>query len=186
MKRLGDWAQYAGIVVLAAAVLLPFALPAQAHFRWWLVAAGVLLVLASFLTRVGSYRSVVTHRNTRYGVNTVVTILLVLGVVGFVEAISARHNARLDLTENRRNSLSPQTIQLLKSLKTEVNAVGFFRTDQPGKRVAEDLFKQYTRFSAGSSRGRSSIPTASPTSRDGMRWSPTAPSCSRRRPSPRR
>ena len=111
MKRLGDWAQYAGIVVLAAAVLLPFALPAQAHFRWWLVAAGVLLVLASFLTRVGSYRSVVTHRNTRYGVNTVVTILLVLGVVGFVEAISARHNARLDLTENRRNSLSSQTIR---------------------------------------------------------------------------
>jgi len=149
MRRLGDWAQYAGIAVLAAAVLLPFALPAQAHFRWWLVAAGVLLVVASFLTRVGSYRSVVTHRNTRYGVNTVVTILLVLGVVGFVEAISARHNARLDLTENRRNSLSPQTIQLLKSLKTEVNAVGFFRTDQPGKRVAEDLFKQYARYSGG-------------------------------------
>jgi ABC-type uncharacterized transport system involved in gliding motility auxiliary subunit len=149
MRRLGDWAQYAGIAVLAAAVLLPFALPAQAHFRWWLVAAGVLLVLASFLTRVGSYRSVVTHRNTRYGVNTAVTILLVLGVVGFVEAISARHNARLDLTENRRNSLSPQTIQLLKALKTEVNAVGFFRTDQPGKRVAEDLFKQYTRYSGG-------------------------------------
>jgi ABC-type uncharacterized transport system involved in gliding motility auxiliary subunit len=149
MKRLGDWAQYAGIAVLAAAVLLPFALPAQAHFRWWLVAAGVLLVVASFLTRVGSYRSVVTHRNTRYGVNTAVTILLVLGIVGFVEAISARHNARLDLTENRRNSLSPQTIQLLKALKTDVNAVGFFRTDQPGKRVAEDLFKQYARHAGG-------------------------------------
>jgi ABC-type uncharacterized transport system involved in gliding motility auxiliary subunit len=149
MKRFGDWAQYVGIAVLAAAVLLPFALPAQAHFRWWLVAAGVLLVVASFLMRVGDYRSVVTHRNTRYGVNTVVTILLVLGVVGFVEAISARHNARLDLTDNRRNSLSPQTIQLLKSLKTDVNAVGFFRSDQPGKRVAEDLFKQYARYAGG-------------------------------------
>jgi ABC-type uncharacterized transport system involved in gliding motility auxiliary subunit len=145
MKRFGDWAQYAGIAVLAAAVLLPFALPAQAQYRWWLVGAGVLLVIASFLTRVGNYRSVVTHRNTRYGLNTALTILLVLGVVGFVEAISTRHNARLDLTDNRRNSLSPQTIQLLKSLKTEVNAVGFFRTDQPGKRVAEDLFKQYAR-----------------------------------------
>jgi len=149
MKRFGDWAQYAGIAVLAAAVLLPFALPAQAQYRWWLVAAGVLLVVASFLTRVRDYRGVITHRHTRYGVNTAVTILLVLGVVGFVEAISARHNARLDLTENRRNSLSPQTIQLLKSLKTDVNAVGFFRTDQPGKRVAEDLFKQYARYGGG-------------------------------------
>src|SRR2546429_5116179 len=31
-------------------------------------------------------------------------------------------------------------------LKTEINAVAFFRSDQPGKRVAEDLFKQYARF----------------------------------------
>ena len=146
MRRFGDWAQYAGIAVLAAAVLLPFAWPARAHVRWWLVAAGVLLVVAGFLTRMGDYRTVVTRRSTRYGVNTAVTILLVLGVIGFVEALSARHNARLDLTENRRNSLSPQTIQLLKSLKTDVNAVGFFRTDQPGKRVAEDLFKQYARY----------------------------------------
>ncbi|MBM4442701.1 MAG: GldG family protein [Candidatus Rokubacteria bacterium] len=145
MRRFGDWAGYAGIAVLAAAVLLPFALPNQAHYRWWLVGAGVLLVAASFLTRIGDYRGVVTHRNTRYGVNTVVTVLLVLGVIGFVEALSMRHNARLDLTENRRNSLSPQTIQLLKALTTEVNAVGFFRSDQPGRRVAEDLFKQYAR-----------------------------------------
>ena len=104
MRRFGDLAQYTGIAVLAAAVLLPFALPAQSHFRWWLVGAGVLLVIASFLTRVDNYRGVVRHRSTRYGVNTAVTILLVLGVIGFVEALSARHNARLDLTENRRNS----------------------------------------------------------------------------------
>jgi ABC-type uncharacterized transport system involved in gliding motility auxiliary subunit len=149
VRRFGDWAQYAGIAVLAAAVLLPFALPAQAHFRWWLVGAGVLLVIASFLVRVDDYRGLVRHRSTRYGVNTAVTILLVLGVIGFVEALSARHNARLDLTENRRNSLAPQTVQLLKSLKTDVNAVAFFRSDQPGKRVAEDLFKQYARFSNG-------------------------------------
>ena len=149
MKRFGDFAGYAGLAVLAAAVILPFALPARAHLRWWLVAAGVLLVIASFLTRVGDYRGVMTRRNTRYGLNTIVTILLVLGVIGFVEALASRHSARLDLTENRRNSLSPQTIQLLKGLKAEVNAVAFFRSDQPGKRVAEDLLKQYARFADG-------------------------------------
>jgi ABC-type uncharacterized transport system involved in gliding motility auxiliary subunit len=149
MRRFGDWFAYAGIAVLAAAVLLPFAWPARAQFRWWLVGAGILLVVASFLTRIGDYRAIVRHRSTRYGLNTAITILLVLGVIGFVEAISARHNARLDLTENRRNSLSPQTIQLLKGLTTDVNAVAFYRTDQPGKRVAEDLFKQYTRYAGG-------------------------------------
>jgi ABC-type uncharacterized transport system involved in gliding motility auxiliary subunit len=73
----------------------------------------------------------------------------VLGIIGLVEAVSYRHSARVDLTENKRHSLSPQTIQLLRSLKTDVNAVGFFRSDQPGKRVAEDLFKQYARYANG-------------------------------------
>jgi ABC-type uncharacterized transport system involved in gliding motility auxiliary subunit len=78
--------------------------------------------------------------------NTALMILLLLGIVAIVEAVSYRHNTRLDLTENRRNSLAPQTMQVLRDLKVDVNAVAFFRSDQPGKRVAEDLFKQYTRY----------------------------------------
>ena len=53
MKRFGDWAGYAGLVVLAAAVVLPCAQPARANLRWWLVLAAVLLVISSILTRVG-------------------------------------------------------------------------------------------------------------------------------------
>jgi len=79
----------------------------------------------------------------------VISIVLVLGVIGFVETLSARHSARLDLTENKRRSLSPQTVQVLRGLKDDVNVVGFFRSDQPGKRVAEDLFKQYARYAGG-------------------------------------
>src|SRR5262249_56546723 len=69
-----------------------------------------------------------------------------LAILALRDAVSSRHNARVDLTENRRNSLSAQTIQLLRGLKTDINAVAFFRSDQPGKRVAEDLFKQYGRY----------------------------------------
>ncbi len=146
MKRWADWMSYAGIAVLAAALLLPFARPEWGRFRGWVVAAGVLLVLASLVARVEDLRSVLGARTMRYGVNSAVMVLLVLGVIGFVEALSYRHSARLDLTENRRHSLSPQTIQVLKSLKTEVSAVGFFRSDQPGKRLAEDLFKQFASY----------------------------------------
>ena len=54
MKRFGDWVQYAGIAVLAAAVLLPFALPNQAQYRWWLVIAGVHLRVEGMLARSGA------------------------------------------------------------------------------------------------------------------------------------
>src|SRR5207247_10036537 len=51
--------------------------------------------------------------------------------------------------ENRRNTLSPQTVQLLRTLKTPVQAIAFFRTDTPGKRTAEDLLNQYASHSGG-------------------------------------
>jgi ABC-type uncharacterized transport system involved in gliding motility auxiliary subunit len=150
MKRILGWAGYVGIAVLVAAVLLPFVgRPEWYGARWWLVGAGGLLVLASLLAYVGDLRGALSHRTARYGVNTVVMVLLLLGIIGLVEAVSYRHNARLDLTEGKRHSLSPQTIKVLGDLKTDVNAVAFFRSDQPGKRVAEDLFKQYVRYANG-------------------------------------
>src|SRR5919197_587373 len=72
-----------------------------------------------------------------------------LGLVALAAAVAqpwALPSARFDLTENKRRSLSPQTVQVLRGLKDDVNVVGFFRSDQPGKRVAEDLFKQYAGY----------------------------------------
>lgn len=154
IRRCLDWAGYLGIAVLAAAALLPFLppkwTPTAANRVWWgLIIAGILLVLVSFIGYVKNPRGVLGRRTTRYGFNTAVMVLLLLGIIGFVEAVSYRHNTRFDLTANKRHSLSPQTIQLLKGLKTDVNAVAFFRSDQPGKRVAEDLFKQYARYAGG-------------------------------------
>jgi ABC-type uncharacterized transport system involved in gliding motility auxiliary subunit len=144
-----NWAGYLGVAVLAAAALLPFMRPEWSHARGWLVGAGALLVLVSLLGYVRDVRGVLARRTTRYGFNSVVMVVLLLAIIGFVEAVSYRHNARLDLTENKRNSLSPQTIQLLRNLKADINAVAFFRSDQPGKRIAEDLFKQYARYAGG-------------------------------------
>ena len=162
MRKVLDWGGYAGLAVLAAAVLLPFARPAWIGYRWWLVGAGVLLVLASLLARVEDIRGVAGGRNVRYGVNAAVMIALLLGVIGVVEALSYRHNWRWDLTENKRHSLSPQTIQLLKGLKTDIVATAFFRSDQPGKRVAEDLFKQYARFAGARFTWKSADPDREP------------------------
>jgi len=167
IRRCLDWAGYFGIAVLAAAALLPFLppkwTPTAANRVWWgLVIAGILLVLASFIGYVKDPRGVLGRRTTRYGLNSAVMVLLLVGIIGFVEAVSYRHNARLDLTTNKRHSLSPQTIQLLRGLKTDVNVVAFFRSDQPGKRVAEDLFKQYARYAGGKLTWRAVDPDREP------------------------
>jgi ABC-type uncharacterized transport system involved in gliding motility auxiliary subunit len=149
MRRVTDWLFYVGLAALAAAVVQPFALPNRDRLWWALVTLGIVLVLLSVVPRLGEARATMSGRTLRYGVNAAVMIIMILGIIGLVEAFSYRYNKRIDLTENRRHSLSPQTIQMLGNLKSDVNAVGFFRTDQPGKRVAEDLFKQYARYSNG-------------------------------------
>src|SRR3989442_2924905 len=150
-----DWAGYVGIAALAVLALLnwtrsPLLQGPRGPWLWWtLLVLGVVLVLASLLVHAGGLRTALAGRTGRYGVNTAVMVILLLAIIGIVEVVSARHSARLDLTENRRHSLSPQTIQLLKGLATDINAVAFFRSDQPGKRVAEDILKQYQRYANG-------------------------------------
>ncbi|HEU5304438.1 MAG TPA: GldG family protein, partial [Gemmatimonadales bacterium] len=152
MRRALDWAGYVGLAGLAVLAILnwtrsPLLSGPRGPWLWWgLLIVSVVLVLASALVHLGGLQSVLRRRTARYGLNTAVMVVLLLGIIGLVEAISYRHNARLDLTENRRHSLSPQTIEVLKALKTDINAIAFFRSDQPGKRVAEDLFKQYARY----------------------------------------
>jgi ABC-type uncharacterized transport system involved in gliding motility auxiliary subunit len=164
IRRLFDWGGYLGLGVLLATAILTFVYPAwMTRLRWWtLLAAGVLMVLASLLARVEDFRGLFGHRTTRYGANTAVAIALVLGVTVVVQALSFQHSVRKDLTENKRFSLSPQTIQLLRGLKTDVNAVAFYRGDQPGKPVAEDLLKQYARYSNGKLTWKSVDPDREP------------------------
>jgi ABC-type uncharacterized transport system involved in gliding motility auxiliary subunit len=162
IRRLLDWGGYLGVVVLGFGAILPFVRPEWNRFRLTILAIGVVLVLASLLARVEDYRGLFGRRSMRYGVNTAVAVALVLGATVVVQALSYRHSARWDLTENKRFSLSPQTIQLLGALKTEVSAVAFFRSDQPGKRAAEDLLKQYARYSNGKFTWKSADPDREP------------------------
>jgi ABC-type uncharacterized transport system involved in gliding motility auxiliary subunit len=117
--------------------------------RWVFLAAGGLLLLLALAFNAREARSAMGTRTARYGAGAAVMVLLALGIVVAANAISVRHHKRWDFTENKRNSVSPQTIQVLRALKTPVKAIAFFRTDTPGKKTAEDLLTQFATYSGG-------------------------------------
>ena len=159
IKRWGMW----GVVVclLGAAGLVLF-VPWLIRLRVaLLIAAGVLFLFTVALNwREGA--SILGRRGTRYGASAVLLIVIALGVAVLANAVSLRYNARWDLTENKRHSLSPQTVKLLQALKGPVEVIGFFRSDTPGKRTAEDLLKQYAQASGGKFTFRMEDPDRSP------------------------
>jgi len=66
-----------------------------------------------------------------------------LGILVFVEAISARHSARLDLTAGKRFTLSEQTSKILKNLEKPVRITAFYQEASPQAEEARDLLDQY-------------------------------------------
>jgi gliding motility-associatede transport system auxiliary component len=117
--------------------------------QWVFLGLGGALLLLSLALNTGEARTAMGTRTARYGAGAAVMVLLALGIVVAANAISLRHSVRWDFTENKRNSVSPQTIQVLRTLKAPVNAIAFFRSDTPGKKTAEDLLTQYATYSRG-------------------------------------
>jgi ABC-type uncharacterized transport system involved in gliding motility auxiliary subunit len=160
MSWLKHYAGSVGVVGLLGALILwlfvdPSSLRGTASATGFLVARGVLVLGSAALLVSGlalnrrELLDVLRGRGTRYGAGAGVITLLALGIVVLANALSASHNVRWDFTENRRNTLSPQTIQVLRTLKAPIEAIAFFRTDTPGKRTAEDLLGQYASYSGG-------------------------------------
>jgi len=132
-------------LLVGAALALAYPLPVQ----WFVLGLGLALLLLSLILNAREARQAMGTRTVRYGTGAAVMVLLALGIVVVANAISFRHSARWDLTENKRNSVSPQTIQVLRTLKSKVSAIAFYRSDTPGKKTAEDLLGQYATYSGG-------------------------------------
>ncbi len=87
-------------------------------------------------------------RGQKYGVSTVVAVILVLAMVVFLEVISYKHNKQFDLTEDKRYTVSMESTNVLKSLTGELKAVAFCTKDEVKTKVG-DLLEQYKYASGG-------------------------------------
>ncbi len=88
-------------------------------------------------------------RSRIYGMSTAVAILLVIGIVVFIEVISYNNHKQFDLTKDKRFTLSPQTEKIMKSLEDNLEAIAFYSTDDPARFEVEDLLKLYEYASDG-------------------------------------
>ena len=136
-----------GLILLAAGGI---AYNIRPDLKTWM---GGVLLFGAVLILTGVYRSFreitvwLNRRSTRTGLNVALMTILVLGIIGLVEVISARHNTRFDLTAGKRYTLADQTRKVVRGLTKDVQVTAFFRLDQAERRPAEDLLRQYADLS---------------------------------------
>ena len=95
---------------------------------------GLLLTVASVAMNLRSSRSEASRRLTRYGLNAGASIVFLAAILIFLQTFSSRHSARIDTTENRRFSLSRQTVNIINGLENEIEVTCFFKETTNGKK----------------------------------------------------
>ncbi|MEK7691538.1 MAG: hypothetical protein AAB425_11020, partial [Bdellovibrionota bacterium] len=115
-------AGFLGLGLLVALVIVP-------EWLWLSIFLGVLLVV-DFGLLIRENKKALKSRSAAFWLNSVITTLLVLGIVGVLNFLVNRHQLKWDLTKEKIHTLSDQTDKVTKGLKSEVKAVFFGKVNQ--------------------------------------------------------
>ncbi len=145
LKKLIDFLAPVGLLVVVGAAFWERAgktLPGG--LRPWLI-AGAALILVHLILRWEDVAGRLGRRQIKYGSNTFVIVLVVLGILSALNYLVARNPKRWDLTKNQRYSLSDQTRKVVSGLKQDVKITYF----QRGRDMArgQDRLKEYQALS---------------------------------------
>jgi ABC-type uncharacterized transport system involved in gliding motility auxiliary subunit len=135
-----------GLVVAAGAFVwtLVGPRPLPGGLRPWLIAA-LALVLVHLILRWEDVSRGLGLRQLKYGLNTAILVLVVLGILGAANYLVNRHSKRFDLTENQRYSLSDQTRKVLGGLEEPIT-ITYFQRERDMTR-GQDRLREYQALS---------------------------------------
>lgn len=128
-----------GITYAISGVLEPYIIA--------LLWTGLLLLLFYFYVAFPQLRGLLSVRSAKYGANTAAMIMVFLTVLGVVSYFTTRYKVRWDLTKTKRYTLSDQSKKIIKSLKKDVTAISFYRSDERTRQAMEDLLGEFSQLS---------------------------------------
>lgn len=82
-------------------------------------------------------------RSTQYGLQTAVTIIVLLGIFILINFIAQKELTRIDLTINKAHSLSEETKSVLKQIEEPIKISAFYQESNPEKQEFEELARSY-------------------------------------------
>ena len=115
------------------------------HF---LEGSALLCLIIFFIVHFSGLKAFSTRRSTRMGANSLLMVLLFVGILAIVNFLAARHSIRWDLSENQNFSLAPQTHRVLRSLPREVTITVFTREKDPGYQSYKERLDSYRQASS--------------------------------------
>jgi ABC-type uncharacterized transport system involved in gliding motility auxiliary subunit len=142
MRRNSALAGLIGLVLLIFA-LVDFLIAGGFRFFFLVnLIGGLLGVVSWLLSGREAISALAGGRAARYGANAALYSVAFIGILVAINYLSTVYHRRIDLTEEKVFSLSPQSIQIVKSLDKPLKLYGFFEAGQ--SETARNLYDNYT------------------------------------------
>jgi hypothetical protein len=109
MKEQLKKADLFGLAIIAATLIVYSTRSVWTTYQTIAAVVGGLLVVISFTLRLPDIRAGLGRRSTRFGINSATSVLLMLGILGFVNYLGAQHSKVIDMTTEKTFSLSDQS-----------------------------------------------------------------------------
>lgn len=93
-------------------------------------------------------REAFTGRQARYGSNSLLMTVAFVGILVVINYLVFNNSRQWDLTEDKTNTLTPETLQVLSSLPGKVTAEAYYTARMPFEQ-AEKLLRNYEANSKG-------------------------------------
>jgi len=110
--------------------------------RYLPLVAGLVLALFAVIIDFRYISKKVASRSFKYSTNALIYSIIIVSIICVINFIVQKNDKQWDLTQNKRYSLSEQSIKVLKNLKSDLTIMMFYPDIE--RLQFNDLFKQYT------------------------------------------
>lgn len=147
MSKLGQLSLLFSGLSLAAFGVTRFFIREWYPFYWVIIGLVVFFLAAAFFFDRKFYGEFFAMKTTKHGMNMGVMILLVFAIIFMVNFIGARNIKTFDFSQAQRNTLSEQSIKLLKDLKEPLKIRFFYhekeKESEDNRRAFRELIRKY-------------------------------------------
>jgi ABC-type uncharacterized transport system involved in gliding motility auxiliary subunit len=142
MKEQLKKADILGLFIIAAAVFYYWIQSTWSTWQWAALIVGAALIFASISARQAEIRDTLGRRSARFGINSAVSVVFLIGILAFVNYLGAQHVKRVDMTTEKIYSLSDQSASVAQQIKQDLKIKAFYPGGEyaPAKELL-DLFK---------------------------------------------
>jgi len=142
MKEQLKKADLFGLAIIAATLIAYSVRNVWSWYQTVTIIIGALLVVVSVALKAGDIRTQMGRRSTRFGINSAVSVILFLGILGFINYLGAQHSKRIDMTAEKLESLSDESVQVANQVPQDLHIRAFY---QGGEYAPDrDLLQRYS------------------------------------------